>query len=116
MGSSFLKKLSVLLAVLLCSVLALALPVVSYASPADNLTSLSAADVSDDVHFSFTAGEVTSGDPEAVLQLDKTSFGHIYQFLLQHIYPEQFNSPSIPAYYAFSVRDCSLSSILTKGP
>lgn len=115
-GVPFLKKLSVLLAIMLCSVMILALPVVSYAAPSENETSLLAADVSDDVRFTFTAGEVTSGSPEAVLQIDKTAFRSVFLYLLQHIYPENFLSPAIPAFYTFSVKECSLTSILTKGP
>lgn len=117
MGASFLKKLSVLLAVLLCCVLTLALPVVSYAVSADSeVQANSDYDSTSDESHSYTAGEVSSGEPEAVLQIDKVAFGQLFRSVLLLAYPTVSSTPGIPAYYAFSKSDSSLYSILTKGP
>jgi hypothetical protein len=114
MGASLLKKLSVLLAVLLCSVLTVALPVVTHAVPDKAATQNIGVD-KEDVALALTAGEVSSGDAEAVLQLDKALLGQLFRTLLQQAYPQHLISPAVPAFYAFSKED-HLHTILTKGP
>ncbi|MFD3003210.1 hypothetical protein ACFS7Z_22805 [Pontibacter toksunensis] len=113
-GASFLKKLSVLLAVLLCSVLTVALPVITHATPAKAATQSVGMD-KEDVSLALSAGEVSSGDAEAILQLDKALLGQLFRTLLQQVYPKYFISPAVPAFYAFSKED-HLHTILTKGP
>lgn len=114
MGLSFLKKLYVLVAVLLCSVLLSAVPVASLAGPSSPVTQISGLAGSDDSPCTLTAGEVSSG--EAVLQLDKTLLIQLMQHVLQQNYPEHLAFPAVPAFYSFSKRDNGLHTILTKGP
>ena len=113
-GASFLKKLSVLLAVLLCSVLTVALPVITHATPAKAAIKSDGVD-QEDASSALSAGEVSSSDAEAVLQLDKVLLGPLFRTLLQQVYPKHFISPPVPAFYAFSKED-RLHTILTKGP
>ncbi|WP_162055021.1 hypothetical protein [Pontibacter pamirensis] len=116
MGASCLKKLYVLLAVLLCSVLTLAVPVVSQAASPDIVASTLQVDADNESPFQLTAGDVSPGDAEAVLQLDKSPLSQVFQNLLQQKYPEQADAPAVPSFYSFSRRDCGLYTILTKGP
>ncbi|GHA78614.1 hypothetical protein [Pontibacter akesuensis] len=115
-GMPFLKKLTLLLTVLLCSVLVLGLPVVSQAAVPGDLSVISAVDNDEDVPFAFNAGETTPGDPEGVLQLDKMVFGLLFKAILQQVHPEQSNSTALPLQHQTALRLYSLTSILTKGP
>lgn len=116
MGTSFLKKLYVLLAVLLCSVLVIAMPVVSHAGTSTPVAHNLSVDESADSSFTITAGEVSPGDAEAVLQLDKAPLAQLIQSVLEQRYPVQPDSPAIPAFYSFLKKDSGLYAILTKGP
>lgn len=113
-GASFLKKLSVLLALLLCTVLTFALPVVTHAAPSKEAKQT--LSVASDVSLVLTAGEVSSGDTKGVLQLDKAQLGRLFRTLLRQLYPQYAAFPAVPAFYAFSKTNCGLHSILTKGP
>lgn len=66
--------------------------------------------------FAVKAGEVSSGDSEAVLQFEEFLLAQIVQNLLQQNYPLHSGSTAVPAFYTFSKGDCGLNSILTKGP
>lgn len=115
-GMPFLKKLTLLLTVLLYSVLALGLPVIPQAAVPGDITYFNAADNTNEESFAFMAGEVTSGDPEGVLQLDKTVFGLLFKAILQQVHPASDSSTALPPPHQTILRHCSLSSILTKGP
>ena len=99
---------------MLCSILTVALPAVTHATPS-KAPALLVSTASDDVSFTLTAGEVSSGDSEAVLQLDKDELGQLFRTLLQQVYPQHFVSPAVPSFYAFS-KAYHLYTILTKGP
>lgn len=116
-GTSFFKKLSVVLAMVLCWVLALSMPAVSYAV-VPSVSAVPAAQVAaeDELPFAVTAGEVSAGDTKGVLQLERHQPAQLTHSLLQQIYTAHASSPAVPAFYAFSKMDCGLHSILTKGP
>lgn len=116
MGASFFKKLYVLLAVLLCSVLTIAMPVAAQAASPNTVMHVPQVEEDDALPFQLIAGEVSPGDAEAVLQLDKAFLNQVFQDLLQHVYPEYSGGAAVPAFYSFSRRDCGLHTILTKGP
>ncbi|GAA4431315.1 hypothetical protein GCM10023188_18720 [Pontibacter saemangeumensis] len=107
------RKLSALLAILLCAVLTFALPVVT--NPAPSKVAKQTLSVADDASFVLTAGEVSSGDTKGVLQLDNVLLSRLFRTLLQQVYPQSAISPAVPAFYAFSRTD-HLHTILTKGP
>lgn len=105
-----------LLAVLLCSVSIIAMPVVAEAASPATETQSPDRSADDDSPSQLTAGDVSPGEAEAVLQLDKAVINQVLQNLLQHAYPKHSGSPAVPAFYSFSRRDCGLYTILTKGP
>ena len=116
-GTSFFEKLSVLLVMMLCCTLTLSMPVVSYAAePSGSAVPTDRIAAEDALPFTVTAGEVSAGDTKAVLQLEKYLLAQPVHSLFRQIYPAYASSPAVPAFYAFSKRDCGLNSILTKGP
>ncbi|WP_439882745.1 hypothetical protein ACSX1A_06150 [Pontibacter sp. MBLB2868] len=116
MGIQVVKKLHVLLAVLLCGVFAFAMPVTVKAAPTQHAAQQSVVDLAAAQQIVLFAGDVTSGAPEAVLQLDRSLLTPILQVLLQQLYP--LTSSTAPAAHSYpaSKGDCGLHSILTKGP
>ncbi|MDX5435587.1 MAG: hypothetical protein LPK03_00220 [Pontibacter sp.] len=115
MGIQVIKKLNVLLAVLLCSVFAFALPVTVKAAPVWDTEQQENVGFSAENQLVLFAGEVSSGEPEAVLQLDKSLLTPILQ-ILQKLYPKTIHTAPAPHSYPASKGDCGLHTILTKGP
>jgi len=120
-GAPFSKKLSVLLGVVFCCMLLVAKPFGLYAagihaSPSPAAAESSYMGESADLPFAVETGEVSSGDPEAVLQLDQILLAQSVHSLLRPRYPVGSGSPAVPAFYAFPKSNCGLHSILTKGP
>ncbi|MDX5481884.1 MAG: hypothetical protein LPK07_09390 [Hymenobacteraceae bacterium] len=115
-GIQVLKKLNVLLAVLLCGVLAFAMPVTVKAAPAQDAAPQEVTDLAAENQLVLFAGEVSSGEPEAVLQLDRSFLTPILQVLLQRLYPQATTTAPAPHSYPASKGDCGLHTILTKGP
>lgn len=62
------------------------------------------------------AGEVSSGEPEAVLQFYKTSFLPLLRAYLHTLFSESNNIVAAPIDFQSSKGDCGLHTILTKGP
>ena len=116
MGIQVVKKLHVLLAVLLCSVLAFAMPGTVKAVPATVVAQQESLDHTSEQQQVLFAGEVSSGESEGVLQLDRSLLTPILQVLLQQLYP--LTSSTAPAAHSYpaSKGDCGLHTILTKGP
>ncbi|WP_266202357.1 hypothetical protein [Pontibacter kalidii] len=113
-GIPFLKSISLLLAVLLCGILAFAVPATVTAAPtAAQQESITFAD---QAPFILVAGEITSGEAEGVLQLDRSLLTPLLQFFLQHIYPQPQDTTLPTRSYQASKGDCGLHTILTKGP
>lgn len=115
-GMQVFGKLKILLAVLLCSVLAFAMPVTVKAAPTPDAAYQDNIDFTAENQLVLFAGEVSSGEPEAVLQLDKSLLTPILQVLLQRLYPQNTCKASAPHSYPASKGDCGLHTILTKGP
>jgi hypothetical protein len=115
-GIKAIKKLHVLLAVLLCGVLAFAMPVPVHATPSDVTAQQDIVNLSNDSPLVLFAGEISSGEPEAVLQLDRSLLAPILQVLLQKLYPQAIHTAPAPHSYPASKGDCGLHTILTKGP
>ncbi|MFD2513285.1 hypothetical protein ACFSRY_05360 [Pontibacter locisalis] len=113
-GIQVFKKLNILLAVLLCSLFAFAIPVTTKAATdATHQESIHLAAESPLVLF---AGEVSSGEPEAVLLLNKSLLTPILSAILVRLYPENANIAPAPHSFPASKGDCGLHTILTKGP
>ncbi|GAB3201166.1 hypothetical protein ABID22_003392 [Pontibacter aydingkolensis] len=115
-GIQIYKKLNLLLAVLLCSMLAFTIPITVKAAPTSDTAYQDNVDYSAENQLVLFAGEVCSGEPEAVLQLDKSLLAPILQVLLQQLYPNLQNASPAPHSYPASKGDCGLHTILTKGP
>lgn len=111
------KKVSLLLAMLLCSVLAFAVPVASKAAIGLDTPKERQVHASDEAPFSVIAGEVSAGEAEGVLpQVEKLSLSMLPKLLLQQLYPEPINSEAVPAHAPFHLGSSIRHSILTKGP
>ncbi|MBC5992205.1 hypothetical protein [Pontibacter cellulosilyticus] len=92
------------------------MPVTLKAAPVLDVSQQENVDFAAENQLVLFAGEVSSGEPEAVLQLDKSLLTPIFQVLLQQLYPSaQFTAPA-PHSYPASKGDCGLHTILTKGP
>ncbi|MFD2514785.1 hypothetical protein ACFSRY_12995 [Pontibacter locisalis] len=94
----------------------ISIPVLLNAAPAKDTPTISAEVELNDSSLGFTAGKITSGNPEAVLQLDKTVVRLLSHSLLKQIHPEHFSTSAVPVSYRIFIKVCSLNSILTKGP
>ena len=116
LGTQATKMLHVLLAVLLCSMMAFAMPVTVKAAPATDAAQQESVGHTSEHQQVLFAGEVSSGESEAVLQLDRSLLTPIIQFLLQNLYPYTPASSPAPHSYPASKGDCGLHTILTKGP
>ncbi|MHA6248263.1 hypothetical protein ACXYMU_10030 [Pontibacter sp. CAU 1760] len=108
--------MNILLAILLCSVLVSAIPVTARAAQSPNVTQHDAIDLTLENQLVLFAGEVSSGVPEAVLQLDKSLLAPVLHVLLQRLYPQGQRSVPAPHSYPASKGDCGLHTVLTKGP
>lgn len=115
-GIQVIKKLHVLLAVMLCAVLAFAMPVPVHAAPSQEATQQDLLDLSVEKQLVLFAGEISSGEPEAVLQLDKALLTPILRVVLQQLYPQAQNAAPAPHFHPASNGGCGLHTILTKGP
>ena len=115
-GIQLLKKLHVLLAAWLCCLLVIAIPARLQATPtaaADLQRELAQAD---DAPLLLVVGEVTFGEAEAVLLLNKSFLTPLFYSLLHHFYP--YTQSTLPALSPCpaSKDDRGLHTILTKGP
>ena len=110
-----LKKLKVLLAVMLCSMLAIAIPVSLQAAPTEAADQQRQIEHAEDASL-LLAEEVNSGEVEAVLILDKSLLTPLFYSLLQHLYPNSLGTSPAPLPCPASKDDCGLHNILTKGP
>lgn len=111
------KRVSLLLAMLLCSVLAFAVPVATKANTGLDLTKEQHVHISDEAPFSLIAGEVSAGEAEGVLpQVEKLTLTQFTKLLLQQLYPEPLNSRAVTAHFSFHLGSSIRHSILTKGP
>lgn len=115
----FFKKLSLLLAILLCSVLAfmVVVPATAKAVPAPDTAKELCIHSSDEVPFVIVAGEVSAGEVEGILQkAEKPLWSPLEAFLLQLIYPQSLSNEAIPGHHPLHSGSKLLHSILTKGP
>lgn len=109
------KKLSLLLAILLCSALAFMVPATVQAAPATE-TDLS-IHTSDEATFSVAAGEVSAGETEGVLQkTEQALFSPLSKVVLQLLYPQPQIKEAVPLQHSSHAGAKLLHSILTKGP
>ncbi|WP_018478875.1 hypothetical protein [Pontibacter roseus] len=115
-GRQVLTKLNVLLAVLLCSVLAYALPVAAQAAahPEESVIQ-KRLNTADEAPLVLLAGKCTSGE-EGILQLDKSLLLPLFYSLLQKLYAGGPGTATAPNSYPASRGDCGLHTIFTKGP
>lgn len=109
-----LRKLRVLLAVLLCT--AFALPGAAEAAPALSSTAAVAIQATDQEPAKVWAGEISSGEPEAVLQLDKTLLPPLLRNLLQTLYAPNAHTGATAGVSSFAFGSLRNHKILTKGP
>ncbi|WP_250427549.1 hypothetical protein [Pontibacter ruber] len=110
-----LQKWGLLLTFFLCSLAALAMPVVTETAASEAVRQAYLAD-NDPAPFTLSAGEITAGTPQAVLQLHKDLYTPQLQPSLQPQYTRHFISEAIPAFCNFFSCESALHSILTKGP
>lgn len=111
------KKLSVLLAIVLCSLFVFAVPEAAKATPAPETAESAHLHTSDEAQFSITAGEVSAGDAEGILQqVNKNLLSPLTKLLLQLLYPQFLISEPVPAHHPFLSGSSIRHSILTKGP
>ncbi|RDV16615.1 hypothetical protein DXT99_02190 [Pontibacter diazotrophicus] len=109
------EKLSLLLAMLLCSAFAFAVP--ATAAPALATENNQSAYSSDEATFSIVAGEVSAGDAEGILQkAEKTLWSPITRVFLQLLYPQPLITEAVPSHRSFHSGANILHSILSKGP
>lgn len=113
-GIPLFKSITLLLPVLLCGILAFAVPATATAAPA--AARQESINVADQAPFILVAGEITSGGAEGVLQLDRSLLAQHLQFFLQNIYPQPQDTILPIRSYQASKGDCGLHTILTKGP
>ncbi|WP_460925190.1 hypothetical protein [Pontibacter brevis] len=116
-GVHILKRLSLLLAILLGSVLAFAAPVAAKAAPTPEPAKEANVHATDDAPFIIAAGEVSAGESEGILQKsERTLWTPLSKAFLQLIYPQALHAEAIPACYPFHSGTILQHSILTKGP
>ncbi|OKL40111.1 hypothetical protein [Pontibacter flavimaris] len=113
-GIPLFKSITLLLAVLLCGILAFAVPATATAGPA--AARQESTTFADKAPFILVAGEITSGEAEGMLQLDRSLLTQHLQFFLQRFYPNTRDTTQAPHSYPASKGDCGLHTILIKGP
>ena len=111
------RKLSLLLALLLCSLFAFTLPASASTVPAPYTQIFHDASSADEAPFILIAGEVSAGETEGVLrQYEKTLLPPFAKAFLQLLYPQLLTSEAPPAHHPFLPWSNFRHSILTKGP
>lgn len=115
-GAQLLQKLNVLLAVLLCSVLAFAQPVT--AQPASKSGELHQYSLNDtkEAPPALLAGHFISGEALGASQIDKSLLFPLICSLLHKLYLVSNGAAPAPHSYPASRGDCGLHTILIKGP
>ena len=110
-----LKKLSVLLAILLCCVFAFATPVVAKAVPSGDVTQWESVYLADKNPLELAAGESSAGEVKGMLEIDRSVLTPLLQLCIG-FYP-QF-AGAVPVLQAFpsSKDDRGLHIIFIKGP
>ncbi|WP_237144591.1 hypothetical protein [Pontibacter pamirensis] len=112
---SIFEKLSLLLAMLLCSAFAFAVP--ATATPPSTVDYSYSAYTSDEAAFPVVAGEVSAGDSEGILQkAQKTLWPPFTKVFLQLLYPQPPITEAVPSHLSFHSGANILHSILSKGP
>ncbi|WP_276497056.1 hypothetical protein [Pontibacter litorisediminis] len=96
--------------------LVIAAPVSLKAAPALEAAQHEVVDLAAENQLVLFTGETSPGEPEAVMQLDKSLLTPILQVLLQRLYPLASNTVPAPHSYPASKGDSGLHTILTKGP
>lgn len=110
------KKLNILLAALLFSFMAIALPANLIAAPIVPTHQQQLAQQSEENPLQFITGDATPGELEGILQLGKSLLTPLLYALLLQLYPQpQDTVPALQA-YAAAKGDCCLHTILIKGP
>jgi hypothetical protein len=115
-GIQVFKKLNILLAALLCSILAIALPVDLKAEPTIPADQQQLTNHTEEIPLLFVAGDATPGEAKGILQLDKTLLTPLLYALLLQLYPHPQDTVPSPQTYAATKSDCGLHTILIKGP
>ncbi len=105
--------MGLLLAVVLCSLFAVAAPVSAEVAPAPQSGTVKSAE---QPAFTLIAGSVVSGEVEGVLQLDRAPLTPLLQAFLHTLYPQPQDTAQAPHSFPASKGDCGLHTILTKGP
>lgn len=109
-------KFGALLAALLCFAITLCTSGNAQAAPVAPCQSILSLNNSEDPDFILSAGELESGETEAVLQLKKSLLIPLFQAVLAQLYPPQYNFDFKLSEHPFSGSDCGKHSSLTKGP
>jgi len=116
-GVRIYKKLRLLLAVMLCCVLACAKPVVAQAAQHEaRLGQTPAVDAPYDAPFSFAAGELSPGAPEGMLQVDKVLLTPLLKQLIRQLYASKPVAKNTSQFVFCFSGTATRYSILTKGP
>ena len=115
-GIQLLKKVNVLLAVLLCCVLAFSMPVPVKAAAKSYTTQQPSIESDTENPLDLYAGKVCAGETEAVLLLGKSLLTPVMQAILQHLYPNSNAAAPAPFSFPATKGDSGLHTILTKGP
>jgi hypothetical protein len=114
-GAQLLQKLNVLLAVLLCSVLAFAQPVTAQPASKSGELHLYSLNDTDEAPLTLLAGHFISGESLGASQVDKSLLFPLVCSLLHKLYSAGNGAAPAPHSYPASRGDCGLHSILIKG-
>lgn len=114
-GIALLKKLNVLLAALLCCMFSVVVPAPVHAAPSAEAAQQESIDLTAGNTLVLIAGQ-TSGEAEAMLQLDRALLVPALQLMLQKLYYEVVCTAPAPHSFPASKGDCGLHIILAQGP
>lgn len=115
-GAQLFRKLNVLLAILLCSVLAFVQPVTAQAASHPDAVLQQSLDVAEKAPLVLLGGHFISGEALGVPQLERALLAPLVSSLLHRLYPIDKGAAPSPHASSVSKDDCGLYTILTKGP
>lgn len=113
-GIQMFKKLSVLLAVLLCSVFVFAAPVAVKAAPSDDVAQWESIHLTK-YPLELVAGESSAGEVKGMLEVDRTMLTGLLQLFID-FYPQPVDAVPVLRSFPSSKDDCGLHTIFIKGP